>query len=439
MKRRYQPLTENERQQKTEEYFEEIVKGVRGILTDEKYKDYLNFSSKLPRYSFNNLMMIYMQNPQATYVAGMKTWNSLGRKVIKGEKSLKILAPIQKKFKEEKENNAGKKEVEEVTRIVGFKAVPVFDVQQTEGAPLPLNPVVPDKVEPSDFAKKIYEHLKEKMNEELPVMEKTLERKGLYGFYSPSEHSITINQDHDITNKLTTLIHEYAHSIFHSPDGKYKDSGKDVKETQAESFAYLTCKYFGLDSSRFTFPYLASYASNSDQLLLKHQDEIQKETNRLITKIENLILEKEIVFDVPVRELADQQEKDLVSLYRFGKSYFVTKNIDESLMNNMEAIRSQQNCILIETEDKAEAISVFNQNRIYYPANAVEKLDEQKGFIHLYQIRNEDLFFIGKSDLTGIKRLSEIIMEKSIAHEQFQQVTEHVQSPSKTTKEMELG
>ncbi|MBT2757926.1 hypothetical protein J7E71_18800 [Mesobacillus foraminis] len=438
MKKRYQPLTEKERQLKTEEYFGEIVKGVRGILTDEKYKDYLDFSSKLPRYSFNNLMMIYMQNPQATYVAGMKTWNSLGRRVIKGEKSLKILAPIQKKFKEEKENNAGKKEVEEVTRIVGFKAVPVFDVQQTEGAPLPLNPIVPDKVEPSDFAEKIYELLKEKMNEELPVTEKTLERKGLYGYYSPSEHSITINEDHDITNKLTTLIHEYAHSIFHSPDGKYKDSGKDVKETQAESFAYLTCKYFGLDSSRFTFPYLVSYASNSDQLLLKHQDEIQKETNRLITKIENLILEKEITFDVPVRELADELGNDFISLYRFGKSYFVTKNIDESLMNNLEAIQSQQNCILIETNDKAEALSVFHHYRIHYPENAVDKLDGKKGFIHLYQVKNEELFFIGKSNFAGIKRLSETIRNESLALEQFQQVFEHIQTPSKT-KEMELG
>lgn len=133
MKKRYQPLREKERQQKMEEYFEEIVKGLRGILTDDKYKEYLNFSSKLPRYSFNNLIMIYMQYPNATYVGGMKTWNSLGRKVKKGEKSLKILAPIQKKFKEEKGNDAGKKETEEVTKIVGFKAVPLYDVGQTEG------------------------------------------------------------------------------------------------------------------------------------------------------------------------------------------------------------------------------------------------------------------------------------------------------------------
>ncbi|MCM3571270.1 ArdC-like ssDNA-binding domain-containing protein [Neobacillus mesonae] len=439
MKKRYQPLSNKERQQKTEEYFEEIVKGVRGILTDEKYKEYLNFSAKLPRYSFNNLMMIYMQNPQATYVAGMKTWNSLGRKIIKGEKALKILAPIQKKFEEEKQNEAGQKEIEEVTKIVGFRTVPVYDVRQTEGMPIPLNPIVPEKVEPSDFAAKIYDHLKNKLNEELPVTEKILDRNGLYGYYTPSEHSITINHKHDVTNKLTTLIHEYAHSIFHSSEGKYKDSGKDVKETQAESFAYLTCKYFGLDSSRFTFPYLASYAGNSDQLLLRHQDEIQKETNRLITKIENLVLEKEITFDVPIRELADQQGSEIVSLYRFGQIYFVTKNIDESFMNNLEVVRSQSDCILIETEKKAEAFRVFNENRVHYLDNDVEILDQKKGYIHLYQIQHEDLFFVGKSGFTGIKRLSDIYHDQSVAHEQFQQVFEHVQSYSKKTHEMELS
>lgn len=438
MKKRYQPLSEKERQQKTEEYFEEIVKGVRGILTDDKYKVYLDFTSKLPRYSFNNLMMIYMQNPKATYVAGMKTWNSFGRKVRKGETSLKILAPIQKKFKEEKENDAGIKEMEEVTKIVGFKTVPVYDVGQTEGVPLPLNPIVPENVEPSDFAGKVYDHLKIKLNdEELPVTEKSLDRKGVYGYYSPTEHSITINCDQDITNKLTTLIHEYAHSIFHSPLGKYKESGKDVKETQAESFAYLTCKYFGLDSSRFTFPYLASYASNSDQLLLKHQDEIQKETNRLITKIENLVIEKEISFDVPVRELADQQDESTLFLYRFGENYFVTKNIDETRMNNIEAIRSQRECILLETGNRAEALTLFNQERFLYPDNAVSKLDEKKGYIHLYQVKNEEIFFIGRSGFTGIKRLSEIIQDKAVAERQFQKAFDHVQVSKH--KEMELN
>jgi hypothetical protein len=127
MKRKYQPLSNKEQQEKTAEYFEGIVKGVKEILTHEKYREYLNFSAKLPRYSFNNLMMIYMQNPQASYVAGMKTWNSLGRKVIKGETALKILAPIQKKFKEEVKNDSKKKEMREVTKIVGFRTVPVYD------------------------------------------------------------------------------------------------------------------------------------------------------------------------------------------------------------------------------------------------------------------------------------------------------------------------
>jgi hypothetical protein len=208
MKRRYQPLTSEERQKRTEQFFEE-----KDILTDEKYRDYLNFSAKLPRYSFNNLMMIYMQKPNASLVAGMKTWNGLGRKVVKGEQALKILAPIQKKIKEEVDIQ-GKKGTEEVIKIVGFRTVPVYELSQTEGQPIPTNPIVPEKVEPSDFAEKIYSHLKDKLNEELPIKETILDKKGLYGYYSPSHHAITINEDHDVTNKLTTLIHEYAHSMF---------------------------------------------------------------------------------------------------------------------------------------------------------------------------------------------------------------------------------
>lgn len=138
----------------------------------------------------------------------------------------------------------------------------------------------------------------------------------------------------------------------------------------------------------------------TDKLLLRHQDEIQEETNRLITKIENIILEKEISFDVPVRELADQQEGDVISLYRFGQVYLVTKNIDETLMNNLEVIRLQGDCILLETRNKAEALRVFNENRVHYPDNAVNKLDEKKGYIHLYQVKNENYYFIGKSGFT---------------------------------------
>jgi hypothetical protein len=436
MKRRYQPLTSEERQKRTEEYFEEIVKGVKEILMDETYRDYLNFSARLPRYSFNNLMMIYMQNPNATHVAGMKTWNGLGRKVVKGENALKILAPIQKKFKEEVDDK-GKKGTEEVIKIVGFRTVPVYDLSQTEGQPIPTNPIVPEKVEPSDFAEKIYSHLKDKLSVELPINETILDKKGLYGYYSPSQHAITINQEHDVTNKLTTLIHEYAHSIFHSPDGLYRDSGKDVKETQAESFAYLTCKYFGLDSSRFTFPYLATYATNSDQLLLRHQDEIQRETNGLITKIENIVLEKEITFDVPMRLMTDQQEKDHVSMYQFGGSYFITRNIDESYMNNVDAIRSQSDCILTEASDKEEAMKIFNEHRVNYPANDVEKMDERSGYIHLYKIKGDNSFFIGKSGFTGVKRLSEITHEQPVADKMFSQLAEHMRSPGKYA-EMEL-
>ncbi|MDQ1005377.1 hypothetical protein QFZ28_005955 [Neobacillus niacini] len=82
--------------------------------------------------------------------------------------------------------------MEEVSEIVGFRAVPVYDIQQTEGMTLLFNPIVPDKVESSDFAEIIYEHLKNKFNEELSITEKTLDRVGLYGYYTPSEHSITI-------------------------------------------------------------------------------------------------------------------------------------------------------------------------------------------------------------------------------------------------------
>lgn len=438
MRKKYSPLSKHERQQKTQEHFNQIVKGVRGILTDEKYKAYLDFSSKIPRYSFNNMMLIYMQNPNATYVAGLKTWNSLGRKVIKGESPIKILAPMQKKFKEEIENEQGKKDFQEVTKIVGFTTVNVFDVKQTEGMPLPLNSVVPGNVEPSDFAEKIYEPLKEKLNHELPITEKTLDSEGLYGFYNPRENSITLNDQYDVTNKLTTLIHEYAHSLFHSLEGKYKDSRKDVKETQAESLAYLTCKYFGLDSSRFSFPYLAAYAQNCDEVLLQYQDEIQKEANILISKIEDIVIEKEIMFDVPVRELADHQENKLIALYQFKDTYFVTQNIDDALMNNLELIRSQSDCILIETDNKAEALQVFNENRIHYLDKDVVKLDEQKGYIHLYQIKGEESFFVGKSGFTGVKRLSDIANELSTITEQFDQVIHHVQSQNKI-KEMELS
>lgn len=409
-----------ERQRELEEYYQKLVNGVKNVVADpEEYKRYLDFSSKFPTRSFRNQLLIYMQKPDASWVAGLKTWNKFGRKVNKGAQALKIYAPITAKEKElDKETN---QEIEK-TVIKGFRLTSVFDVKDTNGVPLPLNPIVPKNVKETEFAEKIFYTLVKEFRKDLPVILDAEYNKGGNGYYSPLEHKIVLKDtpDRDLTNKCRTLIHEYAHSIFHNENGKYYGYDRDTKELQAESVAYLTCKSFNMDTSDYSFPYIKGWAASRDEkMLIAFQDDIQKEAAAIIKRIEDVILEHEIDFDIPVvlqeNVTSVNAGEEPISLIQYGNEYIIAfGEYKESSLNNLDSIKS----LGMSYTNKHEAENAFEMIKGHIPLSNLEQVDKKKGNLHIYKRilvdprdnMEKPMYLIGAASMTNVKavtRLSE--------------------------------
>lgn len=429
----YKPKTFEERQEELQGHYEKLLKGVKEAVSDPKdYMRYLNFVSKFPQRSLRNQMLIYMQKPDAHLVAGMKTWNKFGRQVNKGSEAIKIFAPITKKEKVVDEKT--KKEVERSV-IKGFRMVNVFDVNDTNGVPLPTNPLVPKNVKESEFAEKTFMPVLDKLRKELPIiLDKEYDKPG-NGYYSPLEHKIVINEnnDRDITNKFKTLIHEYAHSVFHNENGKYFGYDTGTKELQVESVAYLTCKSFGMDTSDFSFPYIKGWAEGQDEkLLIAYQEDIQKESANLIKKIEDVIVERNISFDTPAvldtNTTSIEEGEQPLSLIKFGDIYTIAKGeFNESSLNSLESVKELGDTF----RDRETAERTFEVMKGHVPLQHAEKVDNEKGKIHTYKRTlidptdntEKDMYFVGVASFTNIKALSKLTPEKELAMATLKRMT----------------
>lgn len=410
--------TLNQIEDKVSKDYQELINGVKKVVADpEAYQKFLDFYTKLPTRSFRNQMLIYSQREDATFVAGFKAWNKFGRKVNKGAKAIKIIAPRTKSVKELNERT-GKEE--KTQKIVGFQRVNVFDVKDTNGVPLPLNPIMPKNVPASEFAEKAFKHLVNEFEKDLPITLNESYEGSSNGFYTPSEHRIELNArpERDITNQQKTLIHEYAHAIFHKPEGKYHGYDKKTKELQAESVAYITCKNFGMDTSDYSFPYIKGWASeHSENLLLEYQSDIQKESAKIIKRIEDVIVEKEITFDIGVvldenmTPAIDGEQK--VSLIQYGNQYGIVKgDFSPSVLNNLEDIKAIGHMY----DDKELAKATFEQGKGYLPLDQLNQIDKEKGNTHIFErdvidpldLKKKKMYAIGVKSLTNIKLVSNL-------------------------------
>lgn len=424
-KKSFKRKTKEERQQELQENYEKLIAGVKDTTANpEDYIKFLNFVSKFPKRSIRNQMLIWQQKPDADLVAGLKTWNKFGRQVNQGSQAIKIYAPIK-----EKEIEIDEKTQEEIEKTVikGFRMVNVFDVNDTNGVPLPLNPIVPKNVKESEFAEKTFMAVVEELRKELPIELDENYKGSSNGYYTRLEHKIVINANshRDITNQFKTLIHEYAHSVFHNETGKYMEYDKDTKELQAESMAYLTSKSFGMDTSDYSFAYIKGWAADKDEaLLLKYQDDIQKECAKLIKKIEDVIVERNIVYDVASvldkNTTSVEDEEQPLTLIQFGSSYAIVKgNYKESSLNSLDELKK----IGISFSDKDKAEKSFEIMKGYIPLTNTLKLDNEKGKIHLYKRTlidpvdevKKDMYFVGVPSLTNIKAISSLTTNKELA------------------------
>ena len=255
--------------------------------------------TKFHNYSFNNTLLIAMQKPEATLVAGYKAWQkNFERHVNKGEKAIRILAPAPYKIKEERdkidpvtgemtfdENGMPQKEEVEVT-IPAFRAVSVFDVSQTDGKPIP-------ELEALELLSTVegYEDFVNALMFVSPVPIGFEDIPGdSKGYYHTEEKRIAIQENMSESQTLKTMVHEVAHSMLHNKEvnqdilAPAKD--RNTKEVEAESVAYTVCHHFGIDTSDYSFGYIAGWSSGKDMKELKSSlDTIRHMASELITGI----------------------------------------------------------------------------------------------------------------------------------------------------------
>jgi len=264
--------------EKVKEAFKLIEQGIEEITSSEKYKEFLAFTARFYNYSFRNQLLIWIQKPNATFVAGYKEWQKMGRYVRKGEKGIQILAPM--RIKTKKENEVGEEEEKE---ILLYKSTYVFDISQTEGEPVPtlgdLVQTVPGETELYGMVKQI---------SPFPV-EELDDCEGADGYFRVKEQDIKIYSKNPPAHKLLTLIHEIAHGLLHNDRKNLPD--KRVREIEAECVGYTVCHALGIDTSVNSFGYLVSYGGNFTKKLVKESRErIQRAANTILSKFEETFL-----------------------------------------------------------------------------------------------------------------------------------------------------
>jgi antirestriction protein ArdC/predicted nucleotidyltransferase len=307
--------------QKVKEITDRLEEGLKELFEGEKYKSYLNTMSKFHNYSANNIQLIEMQCPDATYVAGYKAWQrNFERHVNRGERGIRILAPAPYKIKEEQEkidpvtnepvlDRDGMPVMEEVEiKIPAFRVVTVFDYSQTDGKELPGLGV-------SELHGNVenYRDFMEALSRVSPVPIRYEGMEGdRKGYFIDLSHPISIKEGMEEVQTIKTGVHEVAHAKLHAKEveqetGFTKD--RETKEVEAESIAYTVCQHFGIDTSDYSFGYIAGWSSTKEMPELKSSlDTIRRTSSELIKGIEAQLLE------IEKERAAEQAQEDIILL-----------------------------------------------------------------------------------------------------------------------------
>ena len=333
-------LTSEKPADKLKEITDRLEQGIMELFDSDRYKEYLRVMSKFHNYSFNNTLLIAMQKPDASLVAGFQSWkNNFKRNVVKGEKGIKILAPSPFKIKQEMEKidpatqkpvigADGKpvKEEKEIT-IPAFKVVSVFDVSQTEGKELP-DIAVDMLTGDVECFKDVFAALEK--TSPVPIGFEKIEGNS-HGYYHLEEKRIAIDEGMSELQTIKTAIHEIAHAKLHDIDPnapKEERAGRPdrrTREVQAESVAYAVCQHYGLDTSDYSFGYVAGWSSGRELDELKSSLEtIRSTAAEIINSIDEHLQEIQKERDKEQAQKgttieAVEPDKDTFSIYQLKR------------------------------------------------------------------------------------------------------------------------
>lgn len=297
-------------EERLKELTDKLESGVKDVFESEKYKDFLNTVSKFHKYSINNCILIALQKPDASYVASFNTWNKkFNRKILPGSKGIKIIAPVIYKkevYEDKKDPKTGEiikkadgtpeKVKKTVFKRTGFKAENVFDISQTEGQELTLSLGV-DELK-GDVRN--YNVFLESLERICPVPVFFQNTGDAKGYFNRAENFIAVGENMSEVQTLKTLIHEMAHQRLHSIGNtadKENKLSRDTMEVQAESVAYTVCQHYGIDTSDYSFGYIAGWAQGREMEELKDSLSVIRTTaSEMIAEIDtafnDLLIEK---------------------------------------------------------------------------------------------------------------------------------------------------
>lgn len=409
-----------------------IENGVRDVFTSDKYREYLKFCSQFTNYSVNNTILIQMQRPDASLVAGFQKWKQFDRSVNKGEKGIEILVPIKSKTNHYVETEVpdvdeyGNKQYNpdgtEKTKTVAtpmtelrFTRGYVFDVSQTSGKELPtLAEELKGSID-KDKMRAIVEGVKNSVG--IPVTFENIQ-SGSKGYFSVTENKIAIKSGMSDIQTLKTLFHEAAHAKLHGDNSELRKTERSGKEIQAESTAYIIANHYGIDTSEYSFPYIAAWSDGKELKALKsHLDEIQKAAKDICDGIdkelaklksrnlsfEELSASKELTNVQKAEILVERRKKHGVIFSSAEKNEIydtasksddiktVAKKIKE-IENKQQEINSYGNDFtdIMPIDSRQQAYESYdNGQQVYmaYPDNTVEPVEER------YEIEAHDGYY----------------------------------------------
>ena len=357
--------------EKVKEITDKLEAGIKELMDSDKFKEYLKCLSKFHNYSLGNTILIALQKPDATLVAGYTAWkNQFGRQVQKGEQGIRILAPTPYKRKMEVDvidpstgqarmNPDGTKatELKEIM-VPAFKVVNVFDVSQTDGRPIPsigVNELTGDVRQYEMFLEAL------KRSCPVPIAFEQID-SGAKGYYHTVDHRIALQEGMSQVQTIKTLIHEMTHQHLHSKDPKEMSPEeprltRNAKEVEAESVAFTVAQHYGIETSDYSFAYIAGWSAGKDTPELKASlDRIRTAADELITGIDTQlqILQKE-----KMAELDAQAETLAVKLDELSYDFDYYGYVDT--VDDRDFVVQQNKEMLLENGTQVEGILEFLQ------------------------------------------------------------------------------
>ena len=381
--------------QKVKEITDKLEEGLKELFESEKYRNYLSTMSKFHNYSFNNTLLIALQRPDASLVAGYQAWQkNFNRHVKRGEKGIRILAPAPYKIKEERDkldpvtgevmlDKDGMPQTEEVeVKIPAFRAVSVFDVSQTDGEPLPeleAKELLSTVEGYEDFIKAVTYVAPAPIGfEDIPGASK--------GYFNIEENRIAVQEGMSESQTLKTMVHETAHSMLHNKEVSKEDilapaKDRNTKEVEAEGVAFTVCSHFGIDTSEYTFGYIAGWSSGRDMKELKSSlDTIRRTASELITGIEEQL--RELQRD---REIMQEQSQEFIlAVSNTERSHF-----DIAGVKGMEGTELMDSLLAMTDADR-ENVEAYLESRGAWVTHLGDDKSEEVEEFHVDYIYNTD-------------------------------------------------